>query len=115
MWARFDSKKARGMKGVTRGLRRGATVEDMMIKRILGYSLAALGAATLAAGPAQADYREAAYLTTLFSDASHTEVVGHIVPECGFRYVQYHLEGTYTYYTEDEFVGYCTENGWEQL
>jgi hypothetical protein len=86
-----------------------------MIKKILGYSIAALGAATLAAGPAQADYREAAYFTTLFSDASHTTVVGHISPECGFRYVQYTLDGTYSQYSEDEFVGYCTQNGWEQI
>ncbi len=81
--------------------------------------IALLGAAALvlAAGPASADYdyREAAYHTTLFSDATHTVVVGHIYPDCGYAYVQYTLVGTYSIYGEDEFVGYCTQNGWEQL
>ncbi|WP_256445454.1 hypothetical protein [Pyxidicoccus parkwayensis] len=35
--------------------------------------------------------------------------------ECGLRYVQYYLEGTYSMYGTDEFVGYCTENGWEPI
>jgi hypothetical protein len=86
-----------------------------MIKRISAYGIAALGVATLAAGPAQADYREAAYVTTMYSDASHTQEVGHIYPECGYNYVQYHLEGTYTYYQENEFVYYCTQNGPEPI
>ncbi|NOK09683.1 hypothetical protein [Corallococcus exercitus] len=75
----------------------------------------AVASVFLGASPASAGYREAAYVTTLYSDASHTTVVGHIYPECGWSYVQYHLVGTYTQYTTDEFVGYCTENGWEQL
>ena len=84
-----------------------------MAKRIL--TSLAVASVFLSASPAYADYREAAYLTTLYSDATHTTVVGHIVPECGYRYVQYHLEGTYSQYGTDEFVGYCTQNGWEQL
>ncbi|MGE6761619.1 hypothetical protein D7X55_12445 [Corallococcus sp. AB049A] len=79
--------------------------------------LASLAVASvfLSASPASAGYREAAYVTTLYSDATYTTVVGHIYPECGFRYVQYHLVGTYSYFAVDEFVGYCTENGWEPL
>lgn len=73
----------------------------------------------LSASPASAQYaaypdgREPAYYTTLYSDASHTTIVGYITPECGFRYVQYTLHGTYSQYSSDELVGYCTENGWD--
>lgn len=75
----------------------------------------------LGAGPAAAQYaaypdgRQPAYYTTLYSDASYTTVVGYISPECGFREVQYSLSGTYSVYGVDEFVGYCTENGWDPL
>jgi len=71
----------------------------------------------LGAGPASADYdyREAAYRTYIYSDATHQTQVGQIDPECGLHYVQYHLSGTYTYFQVDEFVGYCTQNGWEPL
>ncbi|NOK22018.1 hypothetical protein [Corallococcus carmarthensis] len=75
----------------------------------------AVASVFLSASPVSASYREAAYVTTLYSDASHTTVVGHIYPECGLNYIQYHLVGTYTYFATDEFVGYCTENGWEPL
>ncbi|HEY0028922.1 MAG TPA: hypothetical protein VGC35_13735 [Allosphingosinicella sp.] len=84
-----------------------------MRKRLFG--LVAVVAIFLGASPAYADYREAAYVTTLYSDASHSVVVGHIYPECGYQYVQYHLEGTYSQYGTDEFVGYCTQYGWEQI
>jgi hypothetical protein len=75
----------------------------------------------LSASPAAAQYaaypdgRQPAYNTTLYSDASHTTIVGYISPECGFREVQYTLSGTYSIYGVDEFVGYCTENGWAPL
>lgn len=77
----------------------------------------AAGTLFLGAGPANAyfDYREAAYHTTLYSDATYTTVVGEIYPECGYNYVQYHLVGQNSYYPIDEFVGYCTQYGWEPL
>ena len=79
---------------------------------------AALATMFLAAGPAASQYaaypdgREPAYFTTLYSDSSHTTVVGHITPECGYAYVQYTLDGTYSIYGVDELVGYCTAYGW---
>jgi hypothetical protein len=87
------------------------------------HLLASLAVSTVLIGvtPAAAQYaaypdgREPAYYTTLYSDASHTTIVGYITPECGFRYVQYTLSGTYSQYSSDELVGYCTENGWDQL
>lgn len=88
-------------------------VEKKMRRRALG--LVAVAAVFLGASPAYADYREAAYVTTLYSDASHTTVVGYITPECGYFYVQYTLSGTYSQYGVDEFVGYCTQYGWEQI
>ncbi len=71
----------------------------------------------LGAGPASAgfDYREAAYRTYMYTDATHQVQAGQIDPECGFHYVQYHLSGTYSDYQVDEFVGYCTQYGWEPL
>lgn len=75
----------------------------------------------LSATPAGAQYaaypdgREPAYFTTLYSDSSHTTVVGHISPECGYAYVQYTLDGTYSIYGVDEFVGYCTQYGWAPI
>jgi hypothetical protein len=71
----------------------------------------------MTAGPASAyyDYHEAAYFTTLYSDASHTTVVGHIWPNCGYYYVEYYLEGTYSIYSEDQLVGYCSAAGWDPV
>lgn len=79
--------------------------------------LTSLAVATvfLYANPASAWYREAAYVTTLYSDATYTTVVGHIYPRCGLRFIEYYLEGTFTYYTIDEFVGYCTPGGMEPI
>ncbi|HTU10938.1 MAG TPA: hypothetical protein VMG08_08580 [Allosphingosinicella sp.] len=79
-------------------------------------ALAVIAATLLTAHPASAfDYREAAYRTYMYSDASHTTVVGTIEPTCGYFYVQYYLSGTYTCHQQDEFVGYCTQYGWEPL
>lgn len=81
----------------------------------------AVAAVFLSATPAGAQYaaypdgREPAYFTTLYSDSSHTTVVGHISPECGYAYVQYTLDGTYSIYGVDEFVGYCTQYGWAPI
>jgi hypothetical protein len=88
-------------------------VEKIMRKRLIGF--VAVAAVLLGSSPAYANYREAAYVTTLYSDATYTTVVGSIHPECGYRYVQYHLQGTYSKYGIDEFVGYCTQNGWEMI
>jgi hypothetical protein len=88
-------------------------VENIMRKRLTGFI--AVAAVFLGSSPAYANYREAAYVTTLYSDASYTTVVGQITPDCGFRYVQYTLSGTYSQYGIDEFVGYCTPYGWEMI
>ena len=84
------------------------------MKTRLGFAI--IAATLLTAHPASAfDYREAAYITHMYSDASKTTEVGTIYPDCGYFYVQYHLVGTYTYFQEDEFVGYCTQYGWEPI
>ncbi len=89
-----------------------------MRKQLFGLAAAAV---LLGSSPAMSWYssypdgKEPAYVTTLYSDASHTTVVGYITPECGHQYVQYSLSGTYSQYGVDEFVGHCTENGWAQL
>ena len=87
-----------------------------MIKLLKILPLAA-SISFLGAGPASAccNYHDPAYFTTMYSDASHTTVVGHIWPNCGYYYVEYTLEGSYSIYSEDQFVGYCTEDGWDQL
>jgi hypothetical protein len=90
-----------------------------MRKRFVGFL--GVTAMFLGASPATSQYaaypdgREPAYRTTLYSDASYTTVVGYITPECGYHYVQYTLSGTYSQYGVDEFVGYCTQYGWEPL
>jgi hypothetical protein len=90
-----------------------------MRKRLFGFVAATV--VLLGTSPAVSQYaaypdgREPAYVTTLYSDATYTTVVGQITPECGYHYVQYTLSGTYSQYGIDEFVGYCTQNGWEPL
>lgn len=84
------------------------------MKTRLGFAV--IAATLLTAHPASAfDYREAAYRTYMYSDATYTTVVGTIEPTCGYQYVQYYLVGTYTYFQQDEFVGYCTQYGWEPI
>lgn len=59
-----------------------------------------------------------AYITTLYSDATHQTVVGHIYPDCRvfpYVYVQYTLSGTYSQYGVDEYFGSCGPNGWEPI
>jgi hypothetical protein len=84
-----------------------------------GFKIFPLAAVALSLGatPASAffDYREAAYRTYMYSDATHQTQVGQIDPECGYYYVQYTQSGTYTLFQVDEFVGYCTQAGWEPL
>ena len=87
-----------------------------MITRIKMFSLTVATMLMGSASPASAfDYREAAYRTYMYSDATHQTQVGQIDPECGYFYVQYYQSGTYTYFQQDEFVGYCTQSGWEQI
>jgi hypothetical protein len=83
-----------------------------MLKTALRYS-AIVAAALLTASPVSAQEEGVAvYRTTMYSDASRTTVVGTIeLSYCTHYYgtdgVQYHLEGTYTNYQEDELIGYC--------
>lgn len=92
-----------------------------MNKRSKLLTTLAVAAVSLIAGPAAGQYaaypdgREPAYYVTLYSDSSHTTVVGHIVPECGYAWVQYHLEGTYSMYETQELIGYCTPYGMEPV
>lgn len=89
-----------------------------MIKRVKLLSLAiALVLVCASQAGAQQDVVPA-YRTTFYSDATHQTVVGYLHPDCRvfpFIYVQYYLEGTITYYTEDQFVGSCGPNGWEPI
>ena len=89
------------------------------MKRMLG--LAALAVLLLSASPGAA-YQEddvvPAYVTTLYSDATHQTAVGHIYPDCRvfpYVYVQYTLVGTYTTFAVDELVGWCGPYGWEPI
>jgi hypothetical protein len=90
-----------------------------MRKPILTSAILSCG--LLGASPALSQYdaypdgREPAYYTTLYSDASHTTEIGYITPQCGYRYVQYTLEGTYSIYASSVLVGYCTQAGWDPL
>jgi hypothetical protein len=81
---------------------------------------AAIAAVMLGASQAGAQQDDVvpAYVTTLYSDATHQTVVGHIYPDCRvfpYVYVQYSLEGTYSIYGVDEYVGSCGPYGWEPI
>jgi hypothetical protein len=78
-----------------------------MLRRKLAAALTA--AALLTASPAAAFQDEIMYVTTLYSDATYTTVVGHIYPRCQAVYVQYTLVGTYSIYGIDEAVGRCVD------
>ena len=85
------------------------------------FGLVAVTAVFLGSSPALSQYaaypdgREPAYVTTLYSDATLTTVVGYITPECGHSWVQYTLTGTYSYHNTNELVGYCTSYGMEPI
>ena len=65
-----------------------------------------LVAANLAAWPECGP--QPAYVTTLYSDATHQTVVGYITPQCHPYYcVLYTLSGTYSIYGTDEYVFTC--------
>lgn len=72
-------------------------------------------AAVLLSAQATAQDGEPMYHTIFYADAAHTQQVGYLFPECTARGVRYHLNGTYTYYTEDELIGTCGPNGPEPL
>jgi len=57
-----------------------------------------------------------AYVTTLYSDATHQTVVGYITPQCHPYYcVLYTLSGTYSIYGTDEYVFTCNGGDIEPL
>jgi len=59
---------------------------------------------------------QAAYYTTLYSDATHQTVVGYIWPECHPYYcILYHLSGTYSQYGVDEYAFTCVDGQIEPL
>jgi hypothetical protein len=91
--------------------------ERNMTKRVK-LLLLAIAAVLVGASQSSADDVVPAYITTLYSDATHQTVVGHIYPDCRvfpYVYVQYTLVGTYSYYGIDEYVGSCGPNGWEPI
>ena len=78
------------------------------------------GATLMTSGGHVAVYNSVpAYRTTMYSDATFMTVVGTIEPECQVRggepYVQYYLQGQYTYHQQDELVYYCGPWGPEPL
>jgi hypothetical protein len=84
------------------------TVEGIMHKFVKLVASIAVGTVLLGASPARA--QTAAYHTTFYSDASHTTQVGYLIwTGCDLNdNPTYRLVGTYTYYTEDEPIGYCS-------
>lgn len=60
-------------------------------------------------------YRERIYLTTMYSDASRQTPVGSLYAECGPNAAVYQLEGSYTQFQTEEWVGYCTPYGPEYI
>jgi hypothetical protein len=92
-------------------------VEEIMRKPFQILSSIAVAAVLLSANPASAQSVNLAYNTTLYSDSSHTTVVGHIVWNgCdAYNYPTYRLFGTYSYYGVDEHVGYCVDGEMQPL
>lgn len=77
----------------------------------------AVAAVFMAASPANAQSSNPAYHTTFYSDASHTTQVGYLIwTGCdAYNFPTYRLVGTYTYYTEDEPIGYCVDGDMQPL
>ena len=89
--------------------------ERIMSKLIKKLSLVAIA---LIGGASQASTYysgEPAYLTTMYSDSTLQTEVGYIRPECTQTGVRYRLEGTYTQYQRDEYVGTCGAGGFEPI
>jgi hypothetical protein len=89
-----------------------------MIKQVKMFSLS-LTVAMLVAGASQANAQSVpAYYTTFYSDATYQTAVGYLYPECKvlpYVYVQYHLTGSYTRYSLDEYAFSCGEYGPEMF
>ena len=85
-----------------------------MIKQLKTLSLS-MAVAAMLAGASQAHAQSVpAYYTTFYSDATYQTAVGYLYPECKvlpYVYVQYHLSGTYTRYSLDEYAFSCGEDG----
>jgi hypothetical protein len=84
-----------------------------MRKRINLLSSIAVAIVFLMNSPASAHPGTPAYNTTLYSDSSHTTVVGYITwVDCDRNdYPYYELSGSNSPYPVDELVGYC-HDGW---
>ena len=89
-----------------------------MIKRVKLLALAVvvvlMGASRIGAQQDEVP----AYHTTFYSDATHQTEVGYLIPQCRtypYVYVQYYLVGTYTQYSEDEYVFSCGPGGAEPI
>jgi hypothetical protein len=65
----------------------------------------------LSANPASAQNGNPAYHTTFYSDSSHSTQVGYLIWSGCDRWnnPQYELVDSYSYYTEDELIGYCVD------
>ncbi|MEA3038271.1 MAG: hypothetical protein QOE79_784 [Sphingomonadales bacterium] len=88
-----------------------------MGKRTKLFCSIAVASVFVSLSPASAQSSTPAYHTTLYSDAAHTTPVGDIwwVGCDRWNNPNYRLEGTYTYYTEDELVGYCVDGQMEWI
>lgn len=84
-----------------------------MGKPIKLITCATIAAVFLSASPASAHPGTPAYNTTLYSDATHTTVVGYLTwTDCDRNdYPYYELSGSNSPYPVDELVGYC-HDGW---
>ncbi len=80
-----------------------------MGKRILNTIAVAI--VFLSASPASAQQGTPAYHTTFYSDATKTTQVGYLIWTGCDRWdnPQYDLVDSYSYYTIDEHIGYCSE------
>ncbi len=89
-----------------------------MIKRVKLLALVVVAVLVGASRTGAQQDEVPAYRTTFYSDATHQTAVGYLYPECRsypYVYVQYHLVGTYTSYTEDEYVFSCGGSGPEPI
>lgn len=87
--------------------------------RVMAATFLTVAALLGGAGQADAQYEVVpAYITTMYSDATHSTAVGHLYPDCQvvpYVHVQYTLVGTFTYHTTDQYVGSCGPGGWEPI
>ena len=85
-----------------------------MIKHMRMLSLSLTVAAMLAGASLANAQSVPAYYTTFYSDDTYQTAVGYLYPECKvlpYIYVQYHLTGTYTRYSLDQYAFSCGEYG----